>query len=168
MESAPLAINTPVRDSGDINRRPWFASVLQGLALGLAVLGIVSTVLWLQQKPDPAATGPIELKRGVEYLPNSTMKAYGLHLPRAGRLVISLSGDSGSAFSVYLVGLQGPQRSARGNELRLVEAFTAEAVTDYSRTTPVEPGEYHLTIVNSAPADDSRRLNLSMLVRLEN
>lgn len=167
MESAPLAITAPARESGDLKQPSRFALLLQGIAFGVAGLGIVLTVLWLQQRPDPIANGPIVLKRGVEPLPNSTMKAYGLHLPRAGRLVIRLSSDSGGAFSAYLVSLQGTQRSARGNELQLVEPFTAEGVKDYSRTVPVQPGEYHLTIVNSTPAENSRRLNLSMLVRLD-
>ena len=168
MESSPLAINTPTRECSESQQPPRLTSLLQAVVLGVAVLGFVAAVLWLQERPDPIVNGPIELKRGFELLPNSTMKAYGLHLPRAGRLVVSLSSDSGGAFSVYLVGLQGADRPARGNELRLVEHFTAEGVKEYARTAAVEPGEYHLTIVNSAPAETPRKLNLNILVRLDN
>lgn len=115
----------------------------------------------------PPNDGLIALERGVEILPSSTMKSYRLHLPRTGRLVVDATSETGEVFSVYLVGLQTGRAAGHGNELRMVEAFTAERVAQSSRGTWVEPGEYHLTLVNSAPSEGGRELSLRMLVRLD-
>lgn len=167
MEPTPLAITPTGREVSGAEPRRRFASWLQGAALGAIVLAVAWAALSVQKRPDPSNDGPIELKRGIEILPNSTMKIYGLHLPRAGRLVVDATSETGEVFSVYLVGLQTGRAAGHGNELRMVEAFTAERVAQYSRGTWVEPGAYHLTLVNSAPSEGGRELSLRMLVRLD-
>jgi hypothetical protein len=166
MEPTAFSIDAPSGEISDAKPRTGFAAWLPGVGLGVALVALVLGALWLQKRPEPV--GPIELKRGVETLPNSTMKAYGLRLPRAGRLVVNLASESGEVFSVYLVRLPTDRATARGNELLLVEPFTAERVREFYRSGAVEAGEYHLTVVNATPVNGTHEPSVSMLVRLDN
>lgn len=167
MEPTPIAITPTAHEVRGAEPRPLFASWLQGAVVGVIVLAVVWAALWVQDRPAAVIGEPIELKRGIEIVPPSTMKIYGLHLPRAGRLVVDVTGETGEAFSVYLVGLQADRAPGRGNELRMIGAFTAERIQEYARGAWVESGEYHLTLINSAPAGEARDLSLRLLVRLE-
>jgi len=141
------------------------SALLQGVLLGIVLLLGGGAVLRLVNQEKPRA--PIELKNIVDALPNSSMKSYGLRLPRDGLLVVSVSEKDDFEFSAYLVRVNVVQPPGGANTLRFVGPFTAERVRTYDRSERLEQGDYHLTLVNASSREDDPPRSIKVYARLD-
>lgn len=109
----------------------------------------------------------IELKFVTEALPNSAMKVMKLQTPRARMLTVKLFSRLGDPFNAYLVRFELPRTSQKAHEPPFIAAFAAEHVQKLVRSARVEMGEYHLTLINSAPAGSLHLPSLNIFCRLD-
>ncbi len=150
-------------DSNNPKRRINFTLIGILLVIVAVAVGLAVVRPWNQEAP----TASIELKFVTEALPNSSMKVLTLAMPRAGTLTVKIFSKLGDPFNAYLVRFSPLRPSQKGGERPLIPAFTAERVHKYDRSARVEAGEYHLTLVNSAPVGGMHEPSLTIYCRLD-